>query len=839
MAAVAARAFAPARSVLRTSLTFVAFFLSLLVTSGIARAVVVRGTVTDPLGRPIPDARVQLVEGGKVVAIAVAGPDGGYQIQYAAGGRFVLLTSAAGYYPGIGEPFYSGAADVAAQNVVLETGSVHEEVTVTATGLPTPVQQVSAAVTLVPQEEFETRQTVVDVLRLSPGVAVVQTGQSGGVTSLFVRGGNSDANMVLIDGIPADDVGGRFDFGNVSTTGLGAVPPSSAGIEMYRGANSALYGSDAEAGVVALATARGTSVKPVLDYSGSAGNLHTYSNQVTVGGTHSRLDYFAGFSRDNTSNALPMDEYHNQSSAANLGYALGASTMARFTIRYTNSATGLPNAHDFYGISAAGKQSDQDLYSGLTLEDTRPIGWHNLVQYGVVRKREQAVTFYPAGQFLADANGGDYYGNLVTVRGANGYTATGRAILAYTFGPLYSGEYPQGDQSDSNRDELYYSTDYVFPHRIAALFGFRYENERGSFVYPAYAENERIQRTNFEYTGQISGDLKNRLFLSAGGALEKNHLYGVAGTPRFGVVYVPVRPESRWFHGTRLRGNIATGVQEPSLAVDFSSLYTQLELAGNTAAISQYGITPIRELRSRTLDVGVDQSILGEKLVLRLGYYHNQFSHQVEYVDSGTLARYFGLPGNIPNFYGADVGSLAFRAQGVETELDWKPTARWTVRGGWTYLDAVVEQSFSSDEIAIQGGYASENPSFPGLPIGESPFVGARPFRRPPHTGFFDVDYAGRKLTWMLQGALASRSDDSTFLDYADLAGTDSLILPNRNLDFGYVKLDTGLEYALRSHIVVFGQLNNLLNDQHIGPIGYPGLPLTVRAGLKIRLGGD
>jgi iron complex outermembrane receptor protein/vitamin B12 transporter len=91
----------------------------------------------------------------------------------------------------------------------------------------------------------------------------------------------------------------------------------------------------------------------------------------------------------------------------------------------------------------------------------------------------------------------------------------------------------------------------------------------------------------------------------------------------------------------------------------------------------------------------------------------------------------------------------------------------------------------------------------------------------------------------MLQGALASRSDDSTFLDGYDPNFGNSLLLPNHDLDFGYAKLDLGGTYALKHGFSVFAQMDNLLNDQHIGPIGFPGLPLTVRAGLKLRLGGD
>src|SRR6185437_4290700 len=171
-------------------------------------------------------------------------------------------------------------------------------------------------------------------------------------------------------------------------------------------------------------------------------------------------------------------------------------------------------------------------------------------------------------------------------------------------------------------------------------------------------------------------------------------------------------------------------------------------------------------------------------------------------------------------------------------EIDWRPWTRFTVRGGYTYLDAVVTQSFSSDAYA--GGFYSSNPNFPNVAIGaEGPLVGARPFRRPPHSGFFAAEYSGGKLTTALRGALASRSDDTTLLDGFDTSFGNSLVLPNRNLAFGYAKLDANVLYSIRPRITVFTELDNLLSQQHIGPIGYPALPFMVSAGLKVRLGGD
>ena len=91
---------------------------------------------------------------------------------------------------------------------------------------------------------------VLEALRLVPGAQVVQAGQRGAVTSLFVRGGASNFNKVLIDGVAANDIGGGFDFSSVSVTGVDSV-------EVLREANSVIYGSDSLSGVVSITTRRG------------------------------------------------------------------------------------------------------------------------------------------------------------------------------------------------------------------------------------------------------------------------------------------------------------------------------------------------------------------------------------------------------------------------------------------------------------------------------------------------------------------------------------------------------------------------------------------------------
>ena len=110
-------------------------------------------------------------------------------------------------------------------------------------------------------------------------------------------------------------------------------------------------------------------------------------------------------------------------------------------------------------------------------------------------------------------------------------------------------------------------------------------------------------------------------------------------------------------------------------------------------------------------------------------------------------------------------------------------------------------------------------------------------FNRPPHTGYGAVSYNGEQYSVGFTAAYASRSDDSTFLAGRDLAGGNSLLLPNRNLDFGYTKLDLGGSYQFLSWLAAYAQLDNLTGNKRIGPIGYPSLPFTFRVGLRLALG--
>src|SRR5882762_2142835 len=148
-------------------------------------------------------------------------------------------------------------------------------VVVSATKVPRPAAILSQAVTVLLGDDLRARGVtrVTDALREVPGASIVQTGSFGGITSLFLRGGESRYTKVLIDGVPVNSPGGAFDFSHLTTDNIDRI-------EIVRGPASVLYGADAVTGIVQIFTRRGS-----RDASASIG---------VRGGTYHSLDIDAG-----------------------------------------------------------------------------------------------------------------------------------------------------------------------------------------------------------------------------------------------------------------------------------------------------------------------------------------------------------------------------------------------------------------------------------------------------------------------------------------------------------------------------------------------------------------
>jgi vitamin B12 transporter len=820
-------------------IAFLLFFPQLAKVLHAQQARSLHGVVHDPLGAVVTDASVDLIQNDRVVAKTKTDAEGEFRFDIAASGRFRIRASAPSFEPTASPIVYVSAVNGAELSVTLATPTLTQQVTVTATGTPTPEAQTGASVTVIPSEDFRYATEVQDPLRLVAGVQLTETGQIGGTTGLNIRGSSTDANKVLIDGIPANAIGGAVEFANLASTGIQTI-------EVLREPNSALFGSDALAGVVSLTTPRGSTALPLLTYTGDGGNFGTYKNEVTAGMGYRRFDLYSAFARIDTSNSLPNSEFHNATYAGNFGWTPNSANDLRFTVRHVIVSSGQPNAIALYGIPDDGQQKEQDNYYGATWNSQTTNKWHNLLRYGGLRQNSEFNEFGATGipQYL-DSNTGssctpqtdpncylaDYLGAPVTITGANGYSVSGQAIFQYSNQPS---EY----LSPSRRDFIYAQSDYSVTPHFLALGAFKFEHESGSAGYTG-GTLSTVDRDNYSYTLQLTGDIRNRLFGSLGTGLEDNGLFGFAATPRVSLAYYLVRPsEKGTFTGTKLHGSFGKGIKEPSVYDQANSLYGLLApLSNGSELITQYDVTPLGAEDSRTFDGGVDQQILNGHALLGLTYFHNEFTHGVEYVPQAGLIE-LGIPAaNLPPFAygGAYINSLAFRSQGAEIEIQYQLGNHLFARGGYTYTDAVVQHSFSSDNLQPSFNMSS---NFSTIPIGAySPLVGARPFRIAPHTGYFALNYTRSKFYTAFTGTLVSSRDDSDFLVDSNF-GT-SMLLPNRNLLGAYQRLELGGGYQLTRRVNVYTDIQNLLSEHYFEAFGYPALPLTFRSGIKVNFGGE
>jgi iron complex outermembrane receptor protein/vitamin B12 transporter len=822
------------RTRLSRAFTFLISVFLLLFAAVLCPAASIRGVVTDARGAKITGANVTLISKGKVVATAISTADGSFQILTGVQGRFYLVVSAKSFRQIETPGFYAGRLDNIERTVVLEPEWVRQSIVVTATGTPTPQPQTSSATDVLGPQDLALRDDLVSAMRLMPGTVVVQEGQRGAQSSLFVRGGDSDDNKILLDGVNLGDMGGRFDFGPLSTTAIEHA-------EVYRGPNGNLYGADAETGVVSMTTPHGTTSFPSLMFQGDAGNFHTSREEFEIAGAHNKVDYLGAFSWMQTSNALPNDEYHVATTAANVGWALSGNTQVRATLHYGVDATGVPNTWDFYHVTDVATEKDQDMYMSASVDNQTTPDFHNSFRYGLTRKREQYHKWQQSGSGTFDAYG-DSFGYPVTITGANGYSVTGQALLDFfdDYEP-----YSNGYQLVSNRDEFAYQGDYKVTPHLAALFGFHYEDERGAEPPSNYYLPE--ERKNEYYIASVHGDYKNRFFYTLGGSVEHFTLGGTQLEPRVGLSGYALKPRKGVFSGTRILFNFGDAVRDISLTDQFYSLYNFILTApsGGLPTIQEFHITPIAPPEGRTYEGGVEQAFLSQHIIFRTSFFHNEFGRQIEYVGLDLVPEL--LPGLTPTqqnqleqvlvangAYELSINSEAYRAMGVETTVEGGIGRNIFMRGGYTYLDAAIQRAFANADVALLGPI----PTYNGIPVGaDSPLVGARPFRRLPHTGFFTASYTTKGITGIFTSSFASRSDDSDFLGGYDLSGGNSLLLPNRNLDHGYAKLDLGGNYQLLKWLGIYVQAENLLSEQHIAPIGYPSLPMNFRIGLRLAWG--
>jgi len=762
-----------------------------------------RGKIVDQLGSRVPDAKVVLLEGDKSIVDAKSDGQGSFNLAVPKEGRYNLQVAATGFATQTLPVDIGKDGKTEELTITLSIGRLTQQVVVSATGFAIPEAQVGASVSVIDSDRIDAlnKLDVLENLRLVAGAQVVQTSQRGGTTSLFIRGGESDSNKVLVDGIPVNDIGGYFDFAQLSNNGVD-------NLEVLRGANSVLYGSDALSGVVNVTSAHGATVIPELKYSADGGNFGTLHQDALLSGVLHGLDFLSEFSQFQTQGSYQNDYFHNETISTNVGWQLNPTTGIRATFRHIATGVGAPNGILFYGISDDAWQTNRNTYGGVTAQQQTTEKWHNSVQLSFAQFDSLYEISSPTGELV----GSNYLGNNVTIRGANGYSVTGRAILDF------AGTYPEQFPDYEARRSLYAQSDYQFLKDWTGIFGFRYEHEDG----------EGFTRDNYSTLLQGHGSVAHRFFTTFGVGLEHNSFFGFAATPRVSMAYYIRKPSNAGIFGeTKLKFNFGKGIKEASTGQQAGALIDIL----SPDLIAQYNVGPIGPERSRTFDFGLEQRLWNGRSLLGITFFDNNFYNLIAFLSPGELIS-IGVSPDVANGTstgGAYVNATSEWTKGFEVEYKHDLGHGLLFQGEYTYLDGLVTKAF---------GDPVSNPLFPSIGIGAySPLQGARPFRRAPHSGSLSLFYNRKRFGAAFSGYLVGRRDDSTFL--LDQNFLNTLLLPNRNLAPGYQKFDLSLSYTLTHYAKVYTGIENLFSQHYQSAFGFPATPFEIRSGITFTIGGE
>lgn len=514
-------------------------------------------------------------------------------------------------------------------------------VVVTATKTEVPVKQVAASVTVITKEEIAARQVtqVSDLLRDVPGLSVRQQSSRGSIVTIFPRGGNSNFNLVLIDGVKVNDAGGFYNFGDLSTDNIERI-------EIVRGPHSALYGSDAMGSVVQIFTKRGKGT-PRVETSFAGGNLKTFEEKLNLSGGTGHFDYSLALGRSDTDGSLPINNHFGETTVSWRGgfvldKVLDLSLTGRYTDNHLNfpTETGGDRPFNQRGILDPNQSSDQQrlVLSGKASHSLTPW-WQQTLQAGYYR--HQSAFDDPFDPF--DPH-------------------TGQPLDFSAF--------------HSTNEERRVSADYFWNLTaptvldVSTLFtaGFAFEREefeqRAAATetdFPSSSVNEANRDNKAGYLqGQF--DWKKQLFLTAGFRIDGNSTFGTEVTPRVSAAWIV--PYLR----TKLRGSYGEGIKEPSFVENFGD--------GSQFVV---GNPNLRPERTKSWEVGLDQPVLHGLADFSVTYFHNRFDDLIAFIFTPTS----GCSGSFCNVQKA-------RAEGVELAATIHPGYGLTIGGAYTFLDTKV-----------------------------------------------------------------------------------------------------------------------------------------------------
>jgi vitamin B12 transporter len=448
-------------------------------------------------------------------------------------------------------------------------------IVVTATRLATPEVQVASSISVVSADEIALRelQTLPEVLKLVPGLNVVQTGGAGGQTSVFMRGTNSNHTKVLVDGIDVGDpsnAGGAFDFAHFLTQDIEKV-------EILRGPQSGLYGSDAIGGVINIITKSGSGPAQV-NAALEAGSFDTFNQTGSISGSMGQLHYAANLEHFHSGETpvTPLnllapgeqridDYYDNLTASTKLGFDVTQNFDVGLVARYTDSHLRLTgeNTNNFPADFPDSSQSVND-----TLQSYARATAHLLSFEGMLDETlGAAYSNIRSSDFSPEAPRSDTVGERVKFdwQGNIKLAANEKLVLG----------------AEHQRDEI------TAP--ISA----------GTKIDSGYAE--------------LQSGFGDRFFDTVSVRYDENDRFGGKVTYRFAPAFLVTET------GTKLKASVGTGFKAPTLNQLFQSF----------PAFDFFANPNLKPESSLGWDAGFEQAVAADSLRFGITYYHNQIKNLI------------------------------------------------------------------------------------------------------------------------------------------------------------------------------------------------------------------
>ena len=752
----------------------------------------IAGVVRDPSARPLAQATVDVVVDERIVASATTMEDGRFRLTLPVGVPFALRVRRSGFAEFLDS--MSGATRDVSRDVTMQVGRVSDSVVVTASRGAEARSSVTESVTVLTRADIESMGAAAlgDALRFVPGLSVEANGREGALTSLFARGGESDYNLVLIDGVRVNASGGQFDFSRISASEIERV-------EVVRGAQSALWGSDAMGAVVQVFTRRNDRTgRPQLFGTVEGGSFNSWRGDVGVAGGSHVFDYHVAVLHRRTEGAfqdiLPQDDWFEQSGFdGSLGARLGRRASLNTTLRVSH-AQGRAVGNLTFGARNTGSQYD-----------TKDVSWHAEVPHTVGRLFAGTASInYFRSDAISDDNGDDApfatYAVLSGTPGAtfpqgtrlvrlvdqtefNALSASGAAPAPGQFlASAFSFDFPFQSHTEFRRPGLRYQGDLMWANGQRLSAGYEWERETNPLV-DAYTVNN-----NAVFVQQQS-TIAGQWFIAGGVRIDNRESYDTFVSPKLsaGGFVIPARDSA--VSSVKVFGNIGKGIKSPTFSERFGDTFSDPS-------------PDLKVERARTADVGVEATFVRQTVRTAATYFNNHYRDQVSFDP---------VHNNYINIDGSKADGWEFEA-GLQRALHGV-----MVSGSYSLVDTEVVTTRST------------SPQFqPGQPL----------LRRPKHSGSVRGAYTWRRATVTGDLLVVGDRHDSSFLflETVPNASMPTPLFTDISVNPGYAIGGLGLDIRLDRGVTAFIRANNVTDTSYDSVLGYPGMPRTVMAGARFAL---